>query len=225
MKAKRCPAFLGAILVLAVVAFWLDDAGAARRRKTARRAKQQTVKMTGLSPADGVVYKQLAEFVDVSAWTLDTTFSEAIEVLRNSVEPRLKVVVLWGKLQREALIDRDRPIYLDGISGIPLRSALELLLMSVSEPSVRLDYCVEYGMIIIGPKDFLRERKMVVRVYDVSELTMMSSGGDFTPRAGGNLGRNLGGLGTVGHLQQGNLSAEGVVELIKQTIEPDSWEQ
>jgi len=74
----------------------------------------------------------LSQPVDLSAFTLDMPFGEAIEILRNSNEPPLNLVVLWRDLRENAFIEQSTPIYMEGISGIPLRKGLELLLMAVS---------------------------------------------------------------------------------------------
>lgn len=107
--------------------------------------------------------------VDLSALTLDTTFSDAIEILRNSTEPPLKIVVLWRDLRENADVERDTPIYIEGVSGISLRTGLKILLRSVSSGLAELDYVVDKGIIIVGTKDSL-PAKMVVRIYDISYL-------------------------------------------------------
>jgi len=107
--------------------------------------------------------------VDLSALTFDMPFSEAIDILRNSTDPPLKIVVLWRDLSENAGVEQDTPIYIDGVSGISLRTGLKILLRSVSSGLAQLDYVVEGGIIIIGTKDSL-PAKMVVRIYDISYL-------------------------------------------------------
>ena len=48
-----------------------------------------------LDPADQAAYEQLDRIVDLSALSPGIPFAEAIDKLKNSVEPPLKIVVLW----------------------------------------------------------------------------------------------------------------------------------
>ena len=112
---------------------------------------------------------QSKQTVDLSALTFDMPFSEAIDILRNSTVPPLKIVVLWRDLRENAGVEQDTPIYIDGVSGIPLRTGLKILLRSVSSGLAELDYVVDKGIIIVGTKDSL-PTKMVVRIYDISYL-------------------------------------------------------
>jgi hypothetical protein len=56
---------------------------------------------------------QARRTVDLSALTFHTTFSEAIDILRNSAEPPLKIVVLWKDLSENAYVEPDTPIKID----------------------------------------------------------------------------------------------------------------
>jgi hypothetical protein len=120
-------------------------------------------------PGSSSVYKQLAKNVDLSTVTFDTPFGKAIEVLRNSTDPPLNIVVLWRDLSENALVERDTPIYMEGIMGIPFRTALELLLRAVSSQPNELGYVVDGGVITIATRASL-PIKMVTRVYDVTDL-------------------------------------------------------
>jgi len=121
-------------------------------------------------PVNSDVYKQLDEIVELSGLTAEMAFSEAIEVIRYSVEPPLKIVVLWRDLYENAEIERTTPINMDGISAVPLGVALKLLLKSVSGGFAELGYVVEDGVIIIATKESL-PRKPETRTYDISDLT------------------------------------------------------
>lgn len=105
------------------------------------------------------------------AFTSDTTFGEAIDVLRHSTKPPLNIVVLWRDLSENAEIYRETPIGADGIpEDIPLRKQLELLLMSVSAGApAELGYVVEDGVIIIATEGYL-PRRMTTRIYDITDL-------------------------------------------------------
>ncbi len=119
--------------------------------------------------ADIAVRGLSSETVDLSGLTSETSFEEAIGILRNSVEPPLNIVVLWRDLEENAGIDRTMPINIDGVSGIRLGTVLKLLLESVSGGLSELGYVVEHGVIIIATKESL-PRKLETRVYDVSYL-------------------------------------------------------
>jgi len=97
-------------------------------------------------------------------------FSEAIDILRNSTKPPLNIVVLWKDLEENADIYRETPIGMDGLSGVPLRTHLKILLMSVSGGGVeKLGYVVDKGVIIIATQGSL-PKKLVTRIYDISDL-------------------------------------------------------
>ena len=112
---------------------------------------------------------QPKQTVDLSALTFNMSFSEAIDILRNSTDPPLKIVVLWRDLSENADVEQDTPIYIQGISRISLRTGLKILLRAVSSGLAELDYVVDNGIIIVGTKDSL-PAKMVVRIYDISYL-------------------------------------------------------
>jgi len=108
--------------------------------------------------------------VGPSAFTVNMPFGEAIDILRHSTRPPLNIVVLWRDLQENAKVYRDTPIGIEGVSGITLRKQLELLLAAVSANALaELAYTVDGGVIIIGTKDAL-PRRMVVHLYDVTDL-------------------------------------------------------
>jgi len=188
----------------------------------------------GQDPADAAVFRQLDEIVDLSELTAETPLSDAIEELKNSVEPPLKIVVLWRDLLDNADIDQATPINMDAISAVPLRRVLELLLESVvSAVYAELDYVVEGGVIKIATVEALGP-KLITLVYDVTDLLgrpaeyYAQSGGDVSVSGGA---ETAGGEGFQEEeeitreelLSMGTARAESLVMLIQQTIEPDSW--
>ena len=129
--------------------------------------------------ANEAVYKSLGkeEVVDLSDFTPTMLFSQAIERLKNSVEPPLKMRVLWKDLYDNADIDKNiTEINMDPISAkVSPGTALKFLLESVGGGGVtKLGYTVEDGVIIIATAETLRvtavEEKMPIQIYDVSEL-------------------------------------------------------
>jgi len=113
--------------------------------------------------------KQLEAPVDFSHWTRDTTFGQAIDDVKSSVDPPLRLIVLWKDLYESAAIDQDTAIGMDGVSGVPLGVALKSLLMAVAGSPGQLGYIIDGGVITVATKDSLRE-KWQTRVYDVRDL-------------------------------------------------------
>jgi tetratricopeptide (TPR) repeat protein len=130
----------------------------------------------GQNPADVAVYKQLDEIVDLSALTSEMPFSEAIEELKNSVEPPLNVFVNWRDLYDNADIDQTTPINMDPISAISLGTALDLLLEAVAGGFAELRYAVEHGVVTIATEESL-QIELKTLVYDVTDLPGCDSAG------------------------------------------------
>ncbi|MCX5637573.1 MAG: hypothetical protein NTX52_07760 [Planctomycetota bacterium] len=147
--------------------------------------------------------KQLERTIDLSALQSDTPFSKAIEVFRNSTKPPLNIVVLWRDIEENSDVTRDTPIGMEAISGISLGKNLEFLLMSVSSDPKKLGYVVENGVVLIGTKDSL-PNKREARVYDVTDL--VSAPANYFPAYrlggpqlyGGGYGMPYGGYGGYG---------------------------
>ncbi len=103
--------------------------------------------------------------------TPQTTFGEAIEILRNSTTPPLPIIVLWKPLGDSAGIYRDTPIGMEGPAGLRVGQVLDLLMLSLSAGApAKIGYTVDKGVITISTTDLLPTSKMVVRVYDITDL-------------------------------------------------------
>ncbi len=96
-------------------------------------------------------------------------FAEAIERIRDCVEPPLNIAVIWRDLYDNADIDRTTPINMDDVSGVSVGAALRLLLASVSGRYDQLGYVIDDGVIIIATIESLPNR-FKARVYDISDL-------------------------------------------------------
>ncbi len=120
----------------------------------------------------------LARKVDLSALTVNTTFSRAINILCRSTQPALNIVVLWRDLRQNTLVEPTTPILMQGVSDIPLQQGLDLLLRAVSSYPGELSYTVERGVIIVATGGSL-PIKYIPRIYDVTDLT--GTPADFTP--------------------------------------------
>ncbi len=199
------------------------------REIAAKRSPEEAI---GQDAADVAVFKQLDEVVDLSGLTSEMPFSEALEELKNSVDPPLKIAVIWRDLTENAEIDQTTPIKMDPISSVPLGKALELLLKSVSAGVADLGYIVEGGVITIATVEALPE-KLETLVYDVTDL--LGRPANFYARSGQDV--SVSGEGEVGGEgfeeedeidrteleQRAMLRAENLRILIQETIEPDKW--
>ena len=108
--------------------------------------------------------------MDPSTFTPDMPFSEAINILRYSTSPGLNIVVLWKDLEEHADIYPDTPIGIDGVTGVLLNRHLRSLVDGVSGGAPeRLGYVVEDGVIVISTLGSL-PRRLVTRVYDITDL-------------------------------------------------------
>ena len=121
--------------------------------------------------------------VSPSNFTPDMSFNDAINILRNTTIPPLNIIVLWRNLEAVGIY-RDTPIGIDGASGVPLRTHLKLLLMSLSAGSEeKLGYVVDGGAIIISTESTLPQ-KMKTRIYDITDLVGTPAGAGFMPPMG-----------------------------------------
>ena len=129
--------------------------------------------------------------ISPSNFTPDMPFNDAINILRNTTIPPLNIVVLWKNLEAVDIY-RDTPIGIDGSSGVPLRTHLKLLLMSLSAGSTeKLGYVVNDGVIIISTEGSLPNR-FRTRIYDITDLVGTPAGGGLMPGLGMPIG--LGGM-------------------------------
>ena len=182
MKKKRLTKLAVVIVLIISIQFLLleetygaDTLSPSTKNNSGNRA-QQTSKPV-LTPVKRLIS-------DPSTFTPNMPFSEAIDILRNSTVPPLNIVVLWKDLEVNADIYRHTPIGMDGVSRVPLRTHLRLLLTSVSAGSVeKLGYVVEDGVITIATQSSL-PTKMVTRIYDITDLVGEPANYRFMPGFG-----------------------------------------
>lgn len=96
-------------------------------------------------------------------------FADAIDQIRNCVDPPLKIAVLWRDLYENADIERTTPVNVDDVSDVSISAALKLLLAGVSGRYDQLGYVIDDGVIIIATIDSLPNR-LKPRVYDIADL-------------------------------------------------------
>ncbi|HPS54645.1 MAG TPA: hypothetical protein PLP05_03520, partial [Sedimentisphaerales bacterium] len=197
-------------------------------------AKRKPEEAIGQNPVNAAVYKQLGETVNLSELTPDTSFSAALDILKNSVNPPLKIIVMWGDLFDNADIEPTKPINMDAVDEIQLGSALDLLLKSVSGGFAELGYSVEDGVITIATV-FSLPSKLETLVYDITDL--LGRAADYRTEAptGGSSSASIdsvgGGFqdsgGSDDELDREELKedsterAGGLVVLIQKTIDPE----
>jgi len=152
--------------------------------------------MAGLSPIDAAVYAQLDQIVDISSLTESTSFSDAVDIVRTSVEPYLTIVVMWGDLSENAFVEQTTPINMsgEGLTSVRLRTGLLRLLQAVGGTTIEglplLGFSIEDGIITIATTDSL-PANFVQEVYDVGEV--VSAPAMFM--GGGGMGGGMGGMG------------------------------
>ena|GEM_PF-847906 len=133
-------------------------------------ARIRVVSKAEQDPADWALHEQLDRIVDLSELAQEMPFSEAIQVLKGSVDPPLKVVVIWRDLYENADIEPTTPINMEGLTQISLGAALELLLKSVSSSTgIGLRYAVKTGVITIGTDQTVRPT-LETRIYEIGGL-------------------------------------------------------
>jgi len=205
MKRKRLAKSVRAAVVILSGAFFLlgQDCGAnsigpSGRNNSANRSGQTS------KPATRQARRNVA---DPSSFTPNMPFSEAVDILRHSTIPPLNIAVIWRDLEKNADIYRDTPIGMDGLSKVPLRTHLKLLLASVSGGSVeKLGYVVDEGVIIIATQGSLPKR-MKTRVYDITDLVSEPANYRFMPGFGMPFG--LGGMPFGGMMPFGGVGFGG----------------
>ncbi len=190
MKRERLTKSVSGIIVILLGVFLLPgETYGAGSAGPVTRSKPESQGRRISRPANKQVNKTTA---GPSSFTPDMTFVEAIDILRKATKPRLNIAVLWKDLEENADIYRDTPIGMDGLSRVPLRTHLKVLLMSVSGASTeKLGYVVDNGVIIIATQSSL-PRRMKARVYDIADLVAEPANYHSMPGFGG--GFNFGGM-------------------------------
>jgi hypothetical protein len=127
----------------------LDEA---ERQKAEALAKLQGPSTENLRTR--ATQEQLQKEADLAALNPNMPLADAIERLRNVVNPPLRIVVLWNDL-KENRIDQTTPIGMDGINPVRLETALKLLVKAVGS-SCNLDYVIDDGAITIATRPTLQ---------------------------------------------------------------------
>ncbi|MBN1817424.1 MAG: hypothetical protein JW828_08685 [Sedimentisphaerales bacterium] len=155
------------------------------------------------APAKPVNLSALLDtIVNLSAWNPDMEFETALEILRNSTVPPIPMVVLWADLNTNALVDKTTPIGLNGVAQIPVRRAVQLLLVSVGGGKNNIDCLARDGVLTIASAASGLRNEMVTRVYETGPLTM--------PMANMLQGMGMGQFGGMGGMGMGGYPGMGM---------------
>lgn len=177
-------------------------------RQSASSAGAQATKQ----PAKKIVPPKITNpAVSPSSFRPEMPLREAIDILRNITIPPLNIVVFWKDLDKNADITPDTPIGIDGVSGVTLKTQLNILLMSLSSGSLaKIGYTVVDNVIVIATKDSL-PKSVQTRYYDIADIAAPPSMAGMMP-----MGMGIG----MGMMPYGGMSPYGVVGTLGQLTQP-----
>lgn len=187
---KRYFVFVITIALFTSIAFCADpnSKSASAKSQVKKQSQKQTAQVTKPRPT-----------MSPSSFTPDMPLREAIEILRNSTVPPLNISVLWKDLEENADITQDTPIGINGVTGVTLKTHLNLLLAALSAGGLaELGFTVDSGVIIIATKKSL-SKKLVSRTYDIADIV--------APPSGTTMGMGMG----MGMMPYGNMSPYGTM--------------
>lgn len=171
-------AFPIATLMLAAITL---VSAAARAADTNTATKQEKAKTPATAPLSNK--PKPAALRSPATFTRETPLREAIDILRNSTTPPLKIIVLWKPLSSAGIYE-NTPIGIDGTARLRVGQCLELLTLSLSAgASAKIGYVIDQGVIIISTTDALPAPKPVARIYDISDL--VAPRGQYSPVTNG----------------------------------------
>ena len=185
----------------------------AKERQLLHLKVPQTVRpLDGLRPD---MTMALRGTTDVSQIREETTFEEALEIIRHAVAPPLPMVVMWKDIEENAFIEKTTPVGIEGLGNTTLGQALKLVLLSVSSRGEGLEYVVEEGTITIASEAMGLGDRRYTRAYDAGEVLatpaglsgmmgMYGGGG-----GGGGYGGGYGGMGGFGNMGLGGMGNMG----------------
>ena len=128
---------------------------ATAHREWARDRLSVALGLTGNTQADSLAREQLENGVDLSSWSPEMPFGDAIDVLKNSHDQPVRIAVLWHDSRKNAGIDQTTAIGMDPLPRIQVGKALDLLLKSVASGTAELGYEIDRGVITIATVDSL----------------------------------------------------------------------
>lgn len=105
---------------------------------------------------------------DFSLLRSETPFAEALQIIGDSVEPRLPMVVFWNDLENNAFVEKDTPIGVEGFSTLSTAMVLDCILYSLSGYGEPLKFTIDQGILKIGTVRSLSKKS--TQVYSVVDL-------------------------------------------------------
>ncbi len=107
--------------------------------------------------------------VEIAHIRPETGLRDALRMISSQSSPPLPILVMWGDLERNALITPDSPVGLEGFGQVPAEQALRLVLLSVQSPGMPLRMVHDGGVVTIatGYADIEKPRAVVYPVADL----------------------------------------------------------
>lgn len=140
--------------------------------------------------------------VDLSSIKPSTTFREALEQIRTSVEPALPLLVNWNDLRENVFIEETSPVGVDGLRHVGIGLALELICNAVDGGKGGVSFIQRGRVLVVASKQSLGN-PVSMKVIDVSELTARQSSGYGMSGMSGGSGSGYGMTGSMGNQMGG----------------------
>lgn len=164
---------------------------------------------------------------------VETPLDQVIEWLAEFTQ--MNVVVRWETIV-DAGVERDAPVSLQ-VRNLRLSQVLWLIMNEAAGSDLVLAYRASGNLLILSTEEDLG-REMITKVYDVSDLLVrppqtgrpdyQQSNQGLGQQSGGGGGQSIFGQGQQQNTQQQepgqDVQIEELVTLIKNTVEPDSWD-
>ena len=140
------------------------------RRPPVRRTEHRALRPRPVFRRTMSLNQLMNSRVNLSELNDETSFSEALDILTHSVDPPLPLIVLWSDLERNALIEKDTPIGVEGFQWMSVGLAMDIILRSVSVNGPKLVLVAEGNVLTLGTEQTFDDDR-TTRVYSVADLT------------------------------------------------------
>ncbi len=191
-----------------------------------------------VGPGEEFELNRMLESIQPEVNFEELPFDQAIDLLTELNQ--MNIAVDWEDLAHSG-VDRDKPITIR-LKEVSLRTVLDELLTQVGG-DVPLSFSVGEGLFRIASKEKLDRNKFIL-VYDIRDLivsiprfasSLSNSASGSGGADGGDLGRNsdslFGSQGsaalrpTDGSAPASREIVEEIMDIVRQTVEPDSWRE
>jgi hypothetical protein len=131
------------------------------QRDAAQERLEEVIEVIGVRTEEGTqLGTALRTVVDLSMLSPEMPFSEAIEILRDAVDPPLPIVVMWKELLDSCDIEPTTPIDMDGLPSVKLETALRTLIEAVSGGLTDISYQIDDDVIIVREEELQKPQPM-----------------------------------------------------------------